>query len=375
MTSKERILAALACEEVDYSPCSVYFHPNLRVADYDLTDWREAVRLQYDLGGDPVAHAYMPITIAPEVRSRTWTEQPDDEAYPVLYKEFATPAGTLRQAVRKTPDWPFGDNIPWSDEAASNHYEPLIKTPDDVDAFAYLLDVPEGDVLDHARTQQHEVRTEADTYHIAVQGLAGQGMATFMFVMGAEQAVMFAVDYPDAFARIAEIVTNNTIVRIQLYAELGCVNLLKRFGGYEQTNFYNPAIFREVIAPQLKREISAARQVGLPMYYRVVTGMTPLLDDIAACGFDCIEGGEPHLSDCSLEQWYDHFAGNMCSWTGISTPVVLGGNDSEAVRREIRHCVEVFDRRGYILGVTNSIRDHFPWENTLAMFDEWKKIR
>ena len=45
------------------------------------------------------------------------------------------------------------------------------------------------------------------------------------------------------------------------------------------------------------------------------------------------------------------------------------------MRSEVRHCVEVFEKRGFILGVTNSIRNHFPWENTLAMIDEWKKVR
>ncbi len=36
----------------------------------------------------------------------------------------------------------------------------------------------------------------------------------------------------------------------------------------------------------------------------------------------------------------------------------------------------MFEREaGFILGVTNSIRNHFPWENTLAMLDEWKKVR
>jgi len=73
--------------------------------------------------------------------------------------------------------------------------------------------------------------------------------------------------------------------------------------------------------------------------------------------------------------WRDAFAGSASSWTGVSTPVLIGGNDPEAVRREVCHCVEVFGKSGFILGVTNSIRNHFPWENTLAMIDEWKKVR
>jgi hypothetical protein len=73
--------------------------------------------------------------------------------------------------------------------------------------------------------------------------------------------------------------------------------------------------------------------------------------------------------------WRDAFAGKVSSWTGVSTPVLIGGRAPEAVRREVRRCVDVFGRKGYILGVTNSIRNHFPRSNTLAMIDEWKKVR
>jgi hypothetical protein len=54
--------------------------------------------------------------------------------------------------------------------------------------------------------------------------------------------------------------------------------------------------------------------------------------------------------------------------------VLLGGDDPEAVRSEVRKAVEIFGRRGFVLGVTNSIRRHFPWANTLAMIDEWKRL-
>lgn len=96
---------------------------------------------------------------------------------------------------------------------------------------------------------------------------------------------------------------------------------------------------------------------------------------IALIGFDCIEGGEPCSSRCSLETWHQVFAGKVCSWTGISTPVFLEENDPGVVRREVRHAVQVFGKEGFILGVTNSIRNHFPWENRLAMVDESRRVR
>jgi uroporphyrinogen-III decarboxylase len=374
VTSKERMLAAMRCETVDHLPCSIYFNSNLQVAGYDLTDWTERARLQFDLGADPVAHLDIPDLQHPEVTTRTWLDVPAGEAAPILFKEYRTPAGALRMGVRHTHGWPYKMDIPWNDYTAGHLFEPLIKTPDDVDAFAYLLPPPDRAALDARRKQHDAVRALARQKELAIQGHGGHGLATLLFVMGAENAVMFAVDHPEAFQRLAQIDSRANVTRIHLCAEAGA-DFIKRFGGYEQTNFYTPEIFRRVVVPLLRQEVAAAHEAGVLIYYRVVTGMEPLLRDIASIGFDCIEGGEPHLSRCSLEMWRDAFAGRACSWTGLSTPGLLGGKDPAAVRHEVRHCLEVFGKRGYILGVTNSIRNHFPWENTLAMIDEWKKIR
>jgi hypothetical protein len=91
----------------------------------------------------------------------------------------------------------------------------------------------------------------------------------------------------------------------------------------------------------------------------------------AGCGVQSAS----RLAHSIAEQWQAAFSGKAASWTGISTPGLLGGKDPEAVRREVRHCIAVFGRTGFILGVTNSIRAHFRWDNTLAMVDEWKRCR
>ena len=54
-------------------------------------------------------------------------------------------------------------------------------------------------------------------------------------------------------------------------------------------------------------------------------------------------------------------------------PGIVIGRGGQRVE-EVRKAVEIFGRRGFVLGVTNSIRRHFPWANTLAMIDEWKRL-
>lgn len=361
-------------QDVDYMPCSIYFNANLKVAGYDLGTWQDRARLQMDLGADPVHPFGLSPGGSPDVKTLVWDEEVAGESGLIRFKEYQTPSGTLRMGVHCTEEWPLGPDLPWGDHSAGSIYEPLIKTPEDVDAFEYVWRVPVQADVDAIRGSINEMVDFTKKHDLPLQGYAGGGLATLMFVMGAQNAVMFAVDYPEAFKRLAEIDSRANIERIRLSAKAGA-DILKRFGGYEMCNFYNPSIFRDVVMPLLKKEVAAAHDAGVLIFYRVVSGMEPLLDDIAAIGFDCIEGGEPKLSNCSLEKWHDAFAGKTASWTGVSTPNLLGGSDPDAVRAEVRHCADVFGKKGYILGVTNSIRNHFPWENTLAMIDEWKKVR
>ena len=62
-------------------------------------------------------------------------------------------------------------------------------------------------------------------------------------------------------------------------------------------------------------------------------------------------------------------------WTGVSAPGHLGSPDKETVRRSVRDAMECFGKSGFILGVSNSMRNYWPWSNTQALFDEWRRLR
>jgi uroporphyrinogen decarboxylase-like protein len=371
MTSKERILAAFRRNDVDYLPCSIYFNPNLTVPGYDLARAEGRLRLALDLGTDPVLDTGLSVEPHPDVTTRTWVEDGDP---PLLYREYVTPVGTLRHGVRYTPEWPHGEHIPWNDSSAGHTVEPLIKLPDDIAALRYVHHAPDRANLARARTRIDAAIALGAEMGVPVRATCGHGIATLLFVMGAQNMVLFAADHPDAFEELAQIEHMVTLARIRLLAEAG-VDMLKRFGGYEQTNFLSPAIFEAVVAPLLRIEVIGAHEAGVPIYYRVVTGMKPLLSMIGDIGFDCVEGFEPVLSECSNADLRDAFAGRACIWTGVSSPGHLGLPDDTAARQAVRDAVDTFGRRGFILGVTNSIRAHWPWRNTLSMIDEWKKLR
>ena len=374
MTSRERICAAMRSEDVDYLPCSIYFNSGLVADGYDCSKLTDKTSLAIDLGVDPFVSVGMGHSMHPEVKLSNWQGEGEDESYPILWQAWDTPDGRLTQAVRKDPVREKWQTIHWGDESASSLYKPLVETHEDIDLCRHLIQpMSEEDYAEWLRRNQQAFNV-AKTHQLPVIATYGQGLAKILFMMGAEKAVYLAADDPDGFEQLAEMIHQAEMRNIDLAAHRQ-IDVLKRFGGYETCNLYNPEIYHRVCVPRLKREVEHAHSFGLLIYYRIVTGMEPLLETIADIGFDCIEGGEPRLSQCSLDMWHDNFSGKASSWTGISSPVLLGGKDPQAVRQEVRRCVEVFGKREFILGVTNSIRQHFPWENTLALIDEWKKLR
>ena len=246
--------------------------------------------------------------------------------------------------------------------------------PEDVELIPYVYAPLVQENIFQIQEEQKASIEQAAQHNLATMTTYGQGLAVAMFMMGAENLLYFSIDHPEAFAKLAGYIHQTEMKNIEMVKMLG-IDILKRFGGYEMVNFFTPETFKTVIGPLLKDEIARAHELDMLIFYRVVTGMEPVLQDIAALDFDCIEGGEPHLSNCSLEQWHDVFAGKTCSWTGISTPNVIGSGTGNDVRNEVRKAIDIFGKQGFILGVTNSIRNHFPWDNTLAMVDEWKKYR
>ena len=49
--------------------------------------------------------------------------------------------------------------------------------------------------------------------------------------------------------------------------------------------------------------------------------------------------------------------------------------DPNVVRQAVRTTFDAFGKRGLLITACPSVHSIMPWENTLAMVDEWKKLR
>ena len=83
---------------------------------------------------------------------------------------------------------------------------------------------------------------------------------------------------------------------------------------------------------------------------------------------------EPALGDVRLAELAAALPGKSF-WGGVSAPQHIGRGTPDEVRRAVRAAFEALGARGFLLKAVPSIRAHWPWENVLAMIDEWKALR
>jgi hypothetical protein len=376
MTPKERILAALRRQEVDYAPCVPLWWESPRVDGYRWTSNEERLEVNLNrLGVDALLYFFPPNPRAPQANSRTWVEQVPGEHYPHLHKVIETPAGELTCTVRQTEDWEHGEDIPLvSDFVVSRIVKPWIETERDLACLEYLWQPPADVTEQELATALAPVRALADRYQVPIQCHVGMGLTASLSLFGAQQAALVSIEQPDLLDYMVELGHRQIMKNIELAARAG-VDFLGRNGWYETTDFWSPAQIERLLGARHRAELALAHGAGLPMTYTVCTGVMPMIDYLQSQAFDCLVGIEPVLGDQDMAVIARALGPEKSFWSGVSAPIQIGRGSPESVRCAVRSFYEDFGKRGTLLAAVASIRPQWPWENVLAMFDEWRQCR
>ncbi len=380
MTSKERICAAVARQPVDRVPCCIAFNP-LTTTQRRGHQWQfpwpedapadEQLRYQVEeLGLDQVVSFSVDASYRHEdVRSEVCLEGD------VLHKTYRTPAGELHAAVRYNELWPHGEDIPFYSDFNIGHYiEPWIQTEADLEAFKTIRmidDRPEA--AERVRSRAAAARASADRYELATMAHVGTGMTGAQHLFGVRELCLMTVDNPALVDAYLEHEHQLNLRALELLADCD-VDLVRRNGFYETADFYSPAMLERFLGDRLRAERDAAHAGGMLMTYTVHTGVMPILDYLAGLELDSLFGIDLAFPGVEPATVRDRLGGVSSFWTGPSSTYHLW-KGPEATREAVRRTFEVFGRTGLILSPCVSAHSIMPWESTLAMIDEWRRLR
>jgi hypothetical protein len=410
MTSRERLLAVLEGRPADHVPLTTWCFgfrapPHLRwqtggrdvrfwyskrlehihtlPQPWELDDEFKRAEAWLSLGVDDVLEVSVPWSRDPEV---TWSDsllppgaQDGDARYPVMVRDYQTPAGPVRHAVRKTqPDpegWPVQpDHVPLIEDLniprAVVH---LVSEPAHVPAIRHLFAPPDDAQRRWFADRMARMRTFADSKSLLVQAWTAFGMDAAVWFMGAENAVLMAMDAPEAFHRLLDIIFETDFARTELAATTPGVDMVCQRGWYSSTDFWSPELFDQFVAPRLKQLTALAHRRGKKFAYVMTTGGATLGARLADAGVDLLYFADPIQDRLPLGKARE--LADRMTLAGGTNALSLASDDARRIRDEVRRAIKVLGpTRRFILHPVDAIFPDTPWTGVETMIEVWKEF-
>jgi hypothetical protein len=400
MTSRERILAAIRREEVDHLPLGQLFHSTIMETPKEL-QWRnqfERAKVMKDLGLDPLIDIWMPAPEAPpEIPVRKWMEDDPDGPHKLLCAAYETPAGTLTAKVVRTeedwyeqthykflPQWNGDafrrsdeyDRIDMVDDYFTRRYKvPLVKGPEDLDAFAYLLKPPSGGYRDLWIKNALKAKAIAAELGVATQARRVSVGDWFMWVCWIEDFCVEMIGNPDYVNRFYDICQtyNKAIVDMVLEVE---PDIVQYRGWYDTPDYWGTERYQDILAPRIS-ELGRQIHDGGSLFCVLLTeGYTLYKEILAGLDVDVYLGLEPLAARKTedLAAVKAALGDSHCIWGGVNACVTVGmGSDAE-IDAEVKTAIDTLGPRGHILNAAMYFYDDdVTWDRFLVFVDAWKR--
>jgi uroporphyrinogen-III decarboxylase len=388
MTSRERLLAAISHEPVDYVPCSFMIFSGLRS---DSTDDADFVRRELELGLDPVVavspwgsgsaadHPDLPgppIQFHPETQVTDWVEETAGGR--IIHRRYDTPAGPLTAAVRWTEDWKAGPRVPlFNDWIIPRAHKFLVETDEDLERLPYVLAPVRPETADEMRAMAEPKLALARGQHLLVSTGMGVGLEAAAWLCGCESAALALYDRPEWLGRLVDLLHSWNVSRMEAMLSLG-VDMFIRRAWYEGTDFFSPAHFQRFVLPSLRREVQLAHEAGATFAYINTSGTMPILDMVMEAGVDVLVGVDPvQGKGTDMAGMRRQTQGRMALWGGVNGFVTVERGTPEEVREAVGVAMETLGPAGFILSPVDNVvdRSERTWENVHALLAEWRDRR
>jgi uroporphyrinogen-III decarboxylase len=387
LTSRDRMLRALARQPVDHTPCCfMSFSALRRRVDedfYRLTEAELALGLDSMLfipsasRRDRPEHPDLrglPVRFHSDVTTRTWRQ--DDSDRGELRREYVTPAGTLSAAIGLSDDWPHGDRLPFVDDyQIPRCIDPLVSGPTDLDALQYLLQPPapeDADAFHHEAARAHAFVREKG---VLLAGGWGVGLDMANWLCGTQNLIILMLEQPDFVAELLGMIHAWNLNRMEMVLSAP-VDLYIRRAWYEGCDFVTPRAYERLVLPHLAREAALAHAHGARFGLICSSGLAPILDYYADAGVDVLIGIDPiQGTHTDMAQIKARIGERICLWGGVSGAVTVEMGTEEAVRAAVRTALRTLGPRGHILAPVDNITVDAPqtWRNLDVLIETWRR--
>jgi hypothetical protein len=347
---------------------------------WTLDDDIRRVRAWHSLGVDDVLDVSVPWSASPEIEWRDSVESNGGQR--VLVRVYRTPAGPLRHAVRQTgedpgPGWVVQpSSVPiFEDYSIPRATQHLVSRPEDVPAARYLYSSPDAEAQSWFTARMAQVKAAAAAEDAPVQAWSAFGMDAVVWMMGAEGAVLLAIDSPAAFRLLVEQITATDVARTELAASTPGVDMVVMRGWYSSTDFWSPRLFDAVALPAIRQVAAAAHRCQRPLAYVMTTGVERLGPRLADAGVDVLYFVDPvqdHLSPARARE----VLGGRMTLVGGANALSLAHGSERRLEREVQEALDTLGPTGrFILHPVDALFPDTSWEGVERLISCWERYR
>lgn len=383
MSSKERIITTIKHEKTDHIPLCFdgVGHQSVEFVNRLYPDPFERAKFYLDLETDTAIKTGPPLFSNKGFETRQWKEQPSDEPYPLLIKEYITPKGNLKQIIRKH-DYPFESVGIFNDHHVpqSRSVKYLIEREEDLEKLEYILTPPNDEELQQFRQWSQSAKKFCDENQIIFAGyLQGVG-DPLLWMSGIEPLIMASVMNPGFLKQYIDLVARWNRAILEILIDVG-VDLVIRRGWYESTDFWAPDLFRQFLFEPLKKEIEIAHQAGVYFTYVMNSKAKPMLNIFKELGFDIYSNVDPITAGMDLSEIKKEIGSEITLYGGVNNFLVIENGTTEEVENAVAEAIEKLSSDGgFILGTGDALDYMFAnpevtKRNFYKMIEVWKKLR
>jgi hypothetical protein len=387
MNSRERIIASILRQPVDYPPLYLRLWDMHDGVDNFPFDWRNQISRAENLlkfGADDTLLLEPPLGYIEEYHAdlaqginAEITELPPekDDGKPRLRKMYHTPEGPLSITVELSKDWIHGKDIMlFSDFNLPRQTESIIKTVEDVKRLKYLLATPTTAQLKEFRGRSDVVHREAQRLGVAIDGGWTSLGDSAVLLCGINNIYRWQMRQPEILDKLFDVLLNWEMMRTDLVLQEG-VDVMVHMAWYEGTVFWTPKNFRRFIKPRLAQLVKMCHNKGVPFRYIITKEWKPIQDDLLEIGIDCITGVDPVQDRIDLKETKQTLGGRMCLMGGLNAAVTVAQGSNDEISAAIGQAMRVLSPgSGFILFPVDNLFCSMPWEKVQMVIDQYKKF-
>ncbi len=352
MTSRERVLAALAHEATDRVPRLLYEEA------IGYTPPIERLLARHCAPKTPREYFDMDVTsvaAAPTVLPRS------------RFDEYLGRDAERALASGQVDEWGV-----WWRSGTFHHFARIVSPLRGVQAPDRIERYPWPD-LDAAYRFEGVARRVADLHAqgLAVAAFAGSVFEQAWYLRGMEDLMMDMLDAPAAAHGLLERTASYQRRAAEELARAGVDIIITGDDVAGQTGLLmSPAMWREFLRPHLAAAVRAVKEANPSafVFYHSDGNVEALVPELIATGIDILNPVQPECMDPAAIK--RRFGDRLCFWGTVSVQRTMPFGAPADVRAEVEARIRTVARGGgLILAPAHVLGPDVPWENVAAFFE------